>query len=386
LTLSKEDLDKKYDISGLDKRSLEAYMNMRKTTPDLYSRYINSFKPDAAIFDNDDFYSTYGWFGFTQNPDAKKVADNKALKEYLATQGLDFEGAENVFYRDKDGNLMVTDAFLTNALGGDRNGHYWLNDNWANLKTDNGNTNPYSQMRDHIIWNGRIYKQDDASILAELQKSGYIDANKAYDAAKAEQIMRTQWSDNPTFAHEAYDPETRYSEWAHGYKDKGLRYRTLESNLGKGRHLVGYYTNDDLTDNYGLRTERFAIIGDDGKLIQDNVDPSTIAKTEDGQYVPGTTYFMTERLGQDAGALAGTYINGTSIDGKPSNTFFYKNPTTGEFFIQDPDLKGKQKGKAVRIPKEIAAMVPEEAWEYFRTDKSAKDRLFGYLKNFTNTG
>ena len=54
---------------------------------------------------------------------------NKALKEYLATQGLDFDGAENVFYRDKDGNLMVTDAFLTNVLGGDRNGHYWLNDN-----------------------------------------------------------------------------------------------------------------------------------------------------------------------------------------------------------------------------------------------------------------
>lgn len=386
LTLSKEDLDKKYDISGLDKRSLEAYMNMRKTTPDLYSRYIDSFKPDAAVLDNDDFYSTYGWFGFTQNPDAKKASDAKALKEYLATQGLDFEGAENVFYRDKDGNLMVTDAFLTNVLGGDRNGHYWLNDNWANLKTDNGNANPYSQMRNHIIWNGRIYKQDDAAVLAELQKSGYIDANKAYDAAKAEQIMRTQWSDNPTFAHEAYDPETRYSEWAHNYKDKGLRYRTLESNLGEGRSLVEYYTNDDPTDDYGFRSTRYAIVGNDGKLIQDNVDPSTIAKTENGQYVPGITYFMTERLGKDAGALAGTYISGTSVDGKPSNTFFYRNPTTGEFFIQDPDLKGNQKGKAVRIPKEIAAIVPEEAWEYFRTNKDAKDRLFQMLKDFTNTG
>lgn len=386
LTLSKEDLEKKYDISGLDKRSLEAYMNMRKTTPDLYSRYIDSFKPDAAVLDNDDFYSTYGWFGFTQNPDAKKANDAKALKEYLATQGLDFEGAENVFYRDKDGNLMVTDAFLTNVLGGDRTGHYWLNDNWANLRDEQGNSNPYSQMRNHIIWNGRIYKQDDAAVLAELQKSGYIDANKAYDAARAEQIMRTQWSNNPTFAHEAYDPETRYSEWAHGYKDKGLRYRTLESNLGKGRSLVEYYTNDDPTDVYGFRSTRYAIIGDDGKLIQDNVDPSTIAKTENGHYISGTTGFMTERLGQDAGALAGTYIDGTSIDGKPSNTFFYKNPTTGEFFIQDPDLKGKQKGKVVRIPKEIAAMIPEEAWEYFRTNKDAKDRLFGYLKNFTNTG
>ena len=383
---SEEDRKNKYDVSGLDKRSLEAYINMRQNDPTLYSKYSESFKADRPVLDNDDFYSTYGWFGFTQNPDAKKAADNKALKEYLATQGLDFEGAENIFYKDKDGNLMVTDAFLTNVLGGDRNGHYWLNDNWANLKTDNGNTNPYSQMRNHIIWNGRIYKQDDAAVLAELQKSGYIDANKVYDAAKAEQIMRTQWSDNPTFAHEAYDPETRYSEWAHGYKDKGLRYRTIESNLGEGRSLVEYYTNDDPTDAYGFRSTKYAIVGDDGKLIQDNVDPSTIAKTENGQYVPGTTYFMTERLGKDAGTLAGTYINGTSIDGKPSNTFFYKNPTTGEFFIQDPDLKGNQKGKAVRIPKEIAEQIPDEAWEYFRTNKNAKDRLFRIMRDFTNTG
>lgn len=149
---------------------------------------------------------------------------------------------------------------------------------------------------------------------------------------------------------------------------------------------MGYYTNDDPTDNYGLRTERFAIIGDDGKLIQDNVDPSTIAKKENGVYIPTTTYFMQKRLGQDAGALAGTYIDGTSIDGKPSNTFFYKNPTTGEFFLQDPNLKGKQKGKAVRIPKEIATMIPKEAWEYFRTNKDAKDRLFRKMKDWTNTG
>ena len=383
---SEEDRKNKYDVSGLDKRSLEAYINMRQNNPYLYSNYLKSFTADAPVMDNDDFYSTYGWFGFTQNPDAKKASDNKALKEYLATQGLDFDGAENVFYRDKDGNLMVTDAFLTNVLGGDRNGHYWLNDNWANLKTDNGNSNPYSQMRNHIIWNGRIYKQDDAAVLAELQKSGYVDANKAYDAAKAEQIMRTQWSDNPTFAHEAYDPETRYSEWAHDYKDRGLRYRTLESNLGEGRNLVEYYTDDDPTDVYGFRSTRYAIIGDDGKLIQDNVDPSTIAKKENGVYIPTTTYFMQKRLGQDAGALAGTYIDGTSIDGKPSNTFFYKNPTTGEFFLQDPNLKGKQKGKAVRIPKEIATMIPKEAWEYFRTNKDAKDRLFRKMKDWTNTG
>ena len=141
-----------------------------------------------------------------------------------------------------------------------------------------------------------------------------------------------------------------------------------------------------MVDNYGYRTPKYAVIGSDGKLVEEVTNPNLYATVKNGQYVPGTASFMVERLGEDAGALAGTYVSGTSVDGKASNTFFYRNPDTGEFFIQDPDLKGKQKGKAVRIPKEIAAMVPEEAWEYFRTNKDAKDRLFRIIKDFTNTG
>jgi hypothetical protein len=141
-----------------------------------------------------------------------------------------------------------------------------------------------------------------------------------------------------------------------------LRYRRLEGNdlVKEGQELIGYYSNEDPTDNYGLRTERYAIIGSDGKLIKDNVNPEEYAKMNNGLYVPGTASFMQKRFGSDAGALAGTYIDGTSVDGKPSNTFFYQNPDTGEFFIQDPDLMGKQKGKAVRIPKEIVNSIPKE--------------------------
>ena len=106
---------------------------------------------------------------------------------------------------------MVTDEFL-NAFQGDRSGHYWLNDNWANLTDSQGNKNPYSQLKGHIIWNGRVYKDNDDAIINLLNSSGYVDANKTYDAAKAENIMRTQWNDNPTFAHQLYDPKTMYSE------------------------------------------------------------------------------------------------------------------------------------------------------------------------------
>jgi len=142
-----------------------------------------------------------------------------------------------------------------------------------------------------------------------------------------------------------------------------LRYRRLEGNdnVKDGQELIGYYSDEDLTDDYGFRTERYAIVGSDGKLIKDNVNPAEYAKVDKGLYIPGTASFMTQRLGKDAGILSGTYINGTDVDGNSSNTFFYSNPDTGELFIQDPDLKGKQKGKAVRIPKEIAELVPESA-------------------------
>ena len=57
---SEEDRKNKYDVSGLDKRSLEAYINMRQNNPNLYSNYLKSFTADAPLMDNDDFYSTYG--------------------------------------------------------------------------------------------------------------------------------------------------------------------------------------------------------------------------------------------------------------------------------------------------------------------------------------
>ena len=59
-TASEEDRKNKYDVSGLDKRSLEAYINMRQNDPTLYSKYLESFKADKPVLDNDDFYSTYG--------------------------------------------------------------------------------------------------------------------------------------------------------------------------------------------------------------------------------------------------------------------------------------------------------------------------------------
>ena len=85
-----------------------------------------------------------------------------------------------------------------------------------------------------------MYKQDDTEVLNNLKTSGYLAANEAYDAAKAENIMRTQWSKNPSFAHTAFDYDTKYSDWAQGYKDKGLRYRRLEGNdaIKEGEELI----------------------------------------------------------------------------------------------------------------------------------------------------
>ena len=45
-----------------------------------------------------------------------------------------------------------------------------------------------------------------------LIDSGYVDANKAYNAEGADQIMSTSWGQGNTFAHQAYDPTKHYSE------------------------------------------------------------------------------------------------------------------------------------------------------------------------------
>lgn len=124
---------KGYDVSGLDETQLNAFLEMYKSDPELFNKYRNSFAANQArLADSSDFYSTYGWFGFTPGT-AEEVAaeqqarDLKANKDKLAKLGYTSEGIENILGFDKDGNLIVTDAFReASGLSSDTN--YWLND------------------------------------------------------------------------------------------------------------------------------------------------------------------------------------------------------------------------------------------------------------------
>lgn len=206
---------KGYDVSGLDETQLNAFLEMYKSDPELFNKYRNSFAANQArLADNSDFYSTYGWFGFTPGTAEEVAAEQQARdlaanKDKLAGLGYTSEGIENILGFDKDGNLIVTDAFReASGLSSDTN--YWLNDAWADLLTTEEQKKYYSPLKGHVIWGNRIYKENDPVLHALLQSSGYTAANKAYDATKADEIMQTRWGSGNDFAT-AYDRESYYS-------------------------------------------------------------------------------------------------------------------------------------------------------------------------------
>lgn len=214
-----EENKKRYDVSGLNKDHLDALTEMWKANPELFNQYNPYFTKDASKLSEDsDFYSTFGWYGFNAGtPEeiaaAKSTRDLAAKKAKLKALGseYDFDGNEEVFDFDKDGNLVVTDAFL-NAFGVGSKGTYWFNDDWAQMKGNDGRINPYAGLKGHIVRDGRIYKDTDESIRQLLAQEGYVDANKKYDASAADKIMKTYWTQNPMFAQQAYDPTKYYSE------------------------------------------------------------------------------------------------------------------------------------------------------------------------------
>lgn len=47
-------------------------------------------------------------------------------------------------------------------------------------------------------------------------------------------------------------------------------------------------------------------------------------------------------------------------------------------------MRGSAQGKALRVPQQVAVQIPEETWEYFRTNPDAKRRLFRILRQYTD--
>lgn len=316
--------------------------------------------------------------GFSQTDGQKAQSDIEANKAILAASGYDFDNVDQILTYDKDGNLTVTDDFL-GTFAGNRSKNYWLNDVWAGLSTDDGQSNPYAEhLKGHVILNGRLYKQDDPEVLKYMQDSGYVAANSKNDFAKADSIIQSTWGGSNSFSK--YTPDV-YSSWAH---DKnGLMYKGISGyDIGDGNQLISYYDDSTARNQYGLVDDvSYALLDKYGNLKEDNIDLSKYNQIGD---ISSAEVTFNKRH-TNAGRLSGTYTNIGQSNNSASDLFVHIDPDNGRVFLQDPEMKGNQKGMALQLPKEVSDLIPEKTWDYFRTNKSAKDHLLSAIRDLTSS-
>lgn len=316
--------------------------------------------------------------GFSQTDEQKTQSSIEANKARLAAAGYDFDNADQILTYDKDGNLTVTDDFL-GTFAGNRSKNYWLNDVWAGLSTDDGQSNPYAEhLKGHVILNGRIYKQDDPEVLKYMQDSGYVAANSKNDFAKADSIIQSTWGGSNSFSK--YTPDV-YSSWAHD--KKGLMYKGISGyDIGDGNQLVSYYDDSTARNQYGLVDDvSYALLDKYGNLKEDNIDLSKYNQIGD---ISSAEVTFNKRH-TNAGRLSGTYTDIGQSDNSASDFFVHIDPDNGRVFLQDSEMKGNQKGMALQLPKEVSDLIPEKTWDYFRTNKSAKDHLLSAIRDLTSS-
>lgn len=364
-----------YDLSGWDNQDtlngLTHYYKSGMTAEDL----ISSIKSGNLESDQIDALKA---MGFIQSEEQAAETIANQTKSKLRESGYGFDGADVLLSYDNDGNLIATDA-MYQMLGGDASKNYWLNDIWAGL-SNNGVTNPYSDLKGHVIINRRVYKQDDPFVLQYMQENGFVDANKNNDFSKADSIIQSTWRQPISMG--IYDSSV-YSPWAHSKNE--LRYRGISGyDLGNENHqLIEYYDDSDNRNQYGLVDKnRYAILDQYGNLVLDNVDLSKYNKTGD---VTASEVKFQKRQGSETGRLAGTVTNIGQADNSASSLFIHKNPDTGMVFIQDEEMRGDQKGHALQLPKEVSDLIPDGAWDYFRTNKSAKSHLLNAIRDLTGS-
>ena len=366
-----------FDLEGWDNKDTLNNLTLFYKSGDTAQQLIDAIKSNNLSAEQRDALRA---MGYTQSDEQKEKTSTNQAKTRLKDSGYNFDGADSLLRYDDNGNLIATDTLL-GKFGGDRTGNYWLNDAWANLLIEGGAKNPYGDaLKGHVIIGGKVYRQDDPEVLKFMQESGYVSKNTANDFAGADSIIQSSWGNTPT--HSAYISDV-YSPWAH--TKEGLRYRGIDGyDLGNKDHqLVEYYDNTSGRNQYGLVDNlSYAILDQYGNLVKDNINLGDYTKTGD---LVGKELKLSKRLGSDAGRLQGTYLSGAQSDEGASDFMVRINPDTGITYLSDPDMKDDQQGKYVQLPKEVSDLIPENIWNYFRTNKAAKDRLLKALSDFTSS-
>ena len=172
---------------------------------------------------------------------------------------------------------------------------------------------------------------------------------------------------------------------------QGINYRGLtgydvgKDELGRDNQLVEYFDNTDARDAYGyVTTPRYAILNGNGDFVKD-VSLNELQKMGDvGAKAVTLNKLMDASEGKHFEGKYRTLFQGSN---GLSDLQVFTDPKTGETFIQDSDLKGKQQGKAIKLPTELATMLKDQKfYNYITSNKNAKNRFYKYLREMTSSG
>ena len=364
---SEEDRKNKYDVSELNADQLNAFIKMYEKDNELFNKYRPLFAKDQKrLDDNNDFYSTFKWFGFNNGVSddayAKKVAEDKTKKTYT-NANWDYDKWKDYGVVNEDGSLELN----KDVLGNYSTGNYMFNDYWANSAMNPGE----EWLRGYTKIGNRLYKTSDAekegtALYNYLRKrGGFYDLNQVGDYAGSNSIINWLW-DTPYYQNVDKTNIGNFFEGNYQYDPTNLRTSNTTWNggtLNEGDQIVQYLNMNDDSSNYlGLRTPLYGIIDKAGNWVKNGLSRDSFTNLFDGgtkEVMEAQQLLSRQRVSNNPKSpYYNRYKETVGDESNPLFTF-YTNPETGEITMVPGELlTNKTIGEDVGI-KNIDASVKE---------------------------
>lgn len=331
----------RYDVSSLNQDNLNAFLELYKTNPNLFSDYENVFKTGGTkLDDKSDFYSTFGWFGFNNGVTPQTEAEKKAKEEEDKTKkaytdaGLNYDEWKDRVIINDDGSLTPFNGVLPTEY---LTGNYMFNNKW--------HANPGEEwLRGYAKIGNRLYDLDTAGTEKTplynylRQKGGFYDLNAKGDYAGSNAQIEWLW-DADTLVN---TPTGMYGDFYNGnyqYDPTNLRLSETKwknGTLNDGDQIVLYR---DLTDNsmdpFGVRKEQLGIVNN-GNLIHKNLNSSEFTGLYGGEKELKEQQQWLTRNRASLNPKSEYY--GYYVDNDNPYFTFYINPVTNEITMVPKDI------------------------------------------------
>ena len=355
---TEEERKNKYDISGLNQEHLNAFIDMYQKDPELFNKYKPLFTKDhERLSDDNDFYSTYGWFGFNSGVSdesyAQKVAEDKVKKAYQDS-GWNHDQWKDYGTVNEDGSLELN----AGVLGGYSNGNYMFNDYWANSKMNPGE----EWLKGYTKIGNRLYKTSDAEKEGTAlynylrRRGGFYDLNQSGDYEGSNSIINWMWG-NPYYQNVDNSNIGNFHTGNYQYDPTNLRSDKTtwtDGELNEGDQIVRYLNMDDKSgDNLGFRTPLYGIVDKAGNLVQSGLSRDSFTNLFDGgtkEVMEAQQFLGRQRASNDPKSKYYNMYKETVGDESDPLFTFYIDPTTGEStMIPGSLLTNKTLGENVGI-------------------------------------